>query len=410
MMRDSLTILKKFIKFARDLWIILGIATLMLVTIEVGFALAFYVRGFWHSTYIDNRIRADTYTDPSWVATYYQEHEQLGKPRWRSYVYWRRPPYSGRYVNVNSDGVRKTYDATTSEETSLAMKVFMFGGSTMFGSCERDDFTISSIFAKEVKNKGINCEVVNFGQEAYVSTQEVIELILQLQKGNIPDAVIFYDGVNDTFGAFQLGVAGLPHNEFNREKEFNLLEKRELGTFAVQSAIKRLYTIRFFNGVLKYLGLRHESAQLLPLEYEKPISDKGVLARAAVEIYLSNIRLVQALSKAYGFKCLFYWQPTIYQKQRLTEYERKAISTESRYAGLQEFYVETYAYMRRRAAGLKSDFHDISPIFSDAQEPIYVDLWHLGERGNSLIAQRMVEDFVHLAGANGKTVERSDAP
>jgi hypothetical protein len=292
------------------------------------------------------------------------------------------------------------------------MKVFMFGGSTMFGSWEKDDLTIPSAFAKEAKNKGINCEVVNFGQEAYVSTQEVIELMLQLQRGNIPDAVIFYDGVNDTFGAFQLGVPGLPHNEFNREKEFNLLGRGELGTLAVQSAIKQLYTVRFFHGVLKDLGLRHESTQLLPLEYEKPISDKSALARAVVETYLSNIRLVQALSKAYGFKCLFYWQPVIYLKRYLTEYERKSIELDFNYPGMKEFYLDTYACLQQRATGLKNDmaFHDISSIFSDVHEPIYVDFDHMGERGNSLIARRMVEDFVRLAGANGKTVERNDTP
>ncbi len=397
-MRVNLVIVKKLIKFARDTWIILGIALLMLVAIEACFLLAFYMRSFWHPPYADYRIKADTYSDTSWVASYVQEHEQLGNPRWKSYVYWRRPPYSGKYINTDSDGIRKTYNPPAPEGASSRLKIFMFGGSTMFGSGEKDDSTIPSIFAREARREGINCEVVNYGQEAYVSTQEVIELMLRLQKGDIPDVVIFYDGVNDTFGPFQLGVAGLPHNEFNREKEFNLLEKRSLVILSAQSAIKHFYTVRFLNGALKKLGLHHETTQLIPLEYEKQTSDKAALARAAVETYLSNIRLIHALSKAYGFKCLFYWQPTIYQKKQLTEYERKAMEVENKYTGIQEFYMNTYTYMQQRTAGMKTEiaFHDISSIFSNVHEPIYIDLWHLGERGNSLIARRMLEDLVRL--------------
>ena len=47
--------------------------------------------------------------------------------------------------------------------------------------------------------------VVNFGESGFVSTQGVIQLILELQSGNIPDLVIFYDGVNDVYAAYQSG-------------------------------------------------------------------------------------------------------------------------------------------------------------------------------------------------------------
>jgi len=276
----------------------------------------------------------------------------------------------------------------------------MFGGSTIWGLGAGDDSTIPSIFAKEAENRGISCEVVNFGQYAYVSTQGVIELMLQLQKGNIPDAVVFYDGVNDTFGAFQLGVTGLPFDEIRREKEFNLLESGELKTLAIQSVIRELSTVRFLNGVLKRLDLRRDSIESIPLKYAKPISDREALALAVVETYFNNIKLVQALSKSHGFKCLFYWQPTIYQKRQLTEYERKAMEIDSKYAGMKEFYIETYGYMQKRAADLKNDdsFHDLGSIFNDVPEPLFVDHCHLGGKGNNLIAQRIVEDFVRLMG------------
>jgi len=394
---------------------VLGIALAMFVAIELSVSLAFYVRGFWHTPNPEFRIKADTYTDPSWAARYYKEIEEIERNktlRWRSYVYWRRTPRRGEYININSDGLRKTVTGMEHEETSSTMKVFMFGGSTMWGLGSGDDSTIPSIFAKEANNKGVSCEVVNFGQYAYVSTQGVIELMLQLQKGNIPDAVIFYDGVNDTFSAFQFGVAGLPHGETYREKEFGLLdlEGRELKISAVQTAVRQLSTVRFLNGVLKSLGLRSGDIQSIPLTYEKLISDKGALARAAVETYFNNVKLVQALSKAYGFKCLFYWQPVIYLKQHLTKYERESLDLDFNYPGMKEFYLDTYALLQQRAAGLKDGtaFHNVSSIFSDVHEPIYVDFNHMGEKGNSLIAKRMVEDFAHLVRADSKTTKHNN--
>src|SRR5262245_18814993 len=304
-----MSLLKTFIKFIKDVWMILGIALAMFVAVEGGLSLIFYLRSFWSPPAPNFRVKADTYNDPSWAIQYYKEIDEIEKRksmRWRSYAYWRRMPHSGKYININPDGLRKTSNVSAGEETGSTVKVFMFGGSTMWGLGSEDDFTIPSVFAREANNKGISCEVINFRQYAYVSTQEVIELMLQLQKGNIPDAVIFYDGVNDTFSAFQLGVSGLPHGEIYREKEFGLLdlERRELKILAVRSAIEQLSTVRFLNGGLKTFGLRHDDILSIPPQYEKPISDRGDLARAVVETHFNNIKLVRALSEAYGFKCL----------------------------------------------------------------------------------------------------------
>jgi lysophospholipase L1-like esterase len=414
MKRGGLTLLERLIKFARDVWMVLGIAVAMFVALEAAVSLGFYVRGFWRPPAANFRIKADTYSDTEWASKYYKEIEEVEKGRtlrWQPYVYWRRTPRRGQYINIGSDGLRKTINVPMSEGASPPIKVFMFGGSTMWGLGAGDDSTIPSIFAEEAKNKGINCEVVNFGQYAYVSTQEVIELMLQLQKGNIPDIAIFYDGVNDTFSGFQLSVPGLPHDEIRREKEFCLLERKELQTLAAQSAIRQLSTMRFLHGVLEKSGLRRDNFQPVPPEYEKAVADKGALAHAVAETYLNNIKLVQTLSRSYGFTSLFYWQPVIYTKQHLTEYERQSLELDVYYPGMKEFYLDTYAALRKSSAGLDESgaFHDISSIFNDVHEPIFVDFNHMGGKGNSFIARRMAEDFVSCLRAPIKSPVRGKA-
>jgi lysophospholipase L1-like esterase len=144
------------------------------------------------------------------------------------------------------------------QDSRTPLKIFMFGGSALWGTGARDAFTIPSIFATQLQNKGLATEVTNFGESGYVSTQEVSAMLLQLQKGQIPDLVIFYDGVKDMYSAYQQHVAGLPENEFNRVKEFNLSQpakSKQLRRITLQDMARRLSTIHFMKGILQKAGV-----------------------------------------------------------------------------------------------------------------------------------------------------------
>ncbi len=94
----------------------------------------------------------------------------------------------------------------------------------MWGYGVRDDSTVASLLSKRLAEKtGYNAEVFNYGQIGYVSTQEVLLLYELLGQGLRPDVVVFYDGINDSFTAYQSGIAGLAQNESFRVREFNLL-------------------------------------------------------------------------------------------------------------------------------------------------------------------------------------------
>jgi lysophospholipase L1-like esterase len=124
----------------------------------------------------------------------------------------------------------------------------MFGGSTMWGAGSRDSFTVPSLLARALQGRELRVEITNFGETGYVSTQGVITLLLQLRKGNVPDAVIFYEGVNDTYSAYQNGIAGIPQNEFNRVKEFNLSHPEKLQDVKeifIKGVLNNLSTVRF---------------------------------------------------------------------------------------------------------------------------------------------------------------------
>jgi lysophospholipase L1-like esterase len=266
--------------------------------------------------------------------------------------------------------------------------------------------TIPALLAKELADKGISVEITNFGESGYVSTQEVISLLVELRK-HTPDLVIFYDGVNDTFSSYQQGTAGLPQNEFHRVSEFGLLShgnRAKLREAAFRGTLQDLHLVRFSESILRRIGFTRQQDGLTAL---RPMNDghRDALASGVVATYQSNVRLVSAMAEQYGFRALFYWQPTIFQKRNLTAYEQEV----RRYADpMGHFFQTTYELVHKGKAG--SGVRDLSLVFSDIHEALYVDWCHLGEHGNGMIAREMAGDVLPaLRAVHADKVSRSVA-
>jgi hypothetical protein len=390
-------------RLIRDASIVLCLALFLFLLVESGFSLFFLTKGYlangFFAPVIEPRIKADTYQGASWVRGYYDEFNRSSENQWMSYVYWRRKPFNGTFINIDSDGIRLTPQASgTKPRADQSTTLFMFGGSALWGTGARDAFTIPAILGTELGTRGVSTNIRNFGESGYVSTQEVIALILELQKGNIPDIAIFYDGPNDVFAAYQLRVVGVPQNELNRVREFNLSAP---GRFWSRSALyleataSGLSTTRFLRALLSRFGDPSEP-RANPRLVHNPSTDAASLARDAVVAYWKTVDLVAALGEQYNFKCLFYWQPTIFGKEYLTEYER---SERRKAQYLETFYKEAAEALQQTVPSQKSYFfEDLSSVFADTREPQYVDWVHTGESGNHIIAQRMAKQVLAAIG------------
>jgi hypothetical protein len=372
----------------RDPWLIFGIAVAILCLLEAGLSLAFVVYDRWTWRPADTRFQADTYDNAAWPVDYYKEHSST-RMNWSPYVYWRRAPYRGRLVNVDDHGLRVTVPTTSAPS---ALKIFMFGGSTMWGTGARDEFTIPSLVARDLERSGVVAAVLNFGESGYVSTQQRIALELELMRGKRPDLVIFYDGINDTYSAFQQGVVGLPQNENNRVREFNLTASEMRGERirgALSDVVKGLSITRFIDyfrsnryapSSAHYVGSGVSSSG-------SPAPEE--LARRTLQVYASNLELVRTLSRQYDFDFLAYWQPTILDKPHLTPYETSCLPE---LEAMQPFFRLTYDLLRRSDLDETHQVRDISRIFADTRIPIFVDFLHPGEMGNEMIARRIAAD------------------
>jgi lysophospholipase L1-like esterase len=362
-------------------WCICGVVLLALFGVEGVLRLLFLAKDtFWDKPNELQLFNAPLGGDgsSSWLEAYEREHLESERTDWHSYVYWRRQPYRGKYINVDSGGLRHTW--TSPDEDHRRLKVFVLGGSTIWGSGARDDFTIPSLVAKQLAATDVRADVINLGESGYVSTQEVLTLIRQLQQGSHPDAVVFYDGLNDTYSAWQSGTAGIPQNEWKRSQEFELTDRpnRVAGLF-----------FRQLPGRLT--ALNRLAAHFRRQQLKRPAGTEGAhlsddtVADDVIRVYETNVGVVEALGRAYGFRCLFYWQPTLFTKAHPTPLEKGLREAASSRFG--DALIRTHDRIGKSSAlQANPNFHDLSSVFDGDADGVYVDvISHVNERGDALI-------------------------
>lgn len=137
---------------------------------------------------------------------------------YRSYIVWKHQPFTGNLLNVNEKGNRVTLNNSPRDE---ALSVWMFGGSTLWSSGVPDGLTIPNQLGKLLNQEwGVDTQVHNYSEVGFVSTQELIFLLRELQLGGRPDVAVFYDGANDATTANVFPELPAVHHDFGciREK------------------------------------------------------------------------------------------------------------------------------------------------------------------------------------------------
>ena len=233
---------------ARDGWLLLGLSLALLVALELGLRGAFALKDRVAAPPdVDPRVVRDGYGGEPWPLEHHRELEALSD-RWEPYAYFRQRPFRGSTITIDDQGRRAVWrpPADAAPAARPPVKILTLGGSSLWGYGARDDRTIPSHLARLLHERGVPAEVRNLAEIGYVSTQEVVALLRELQSGYRPDVVLFYDGVNDTASALLEGKAGLTTNERNRAREFNLLQSPArmsaaiAGRLASGSALQRV--------------------------------------------------------------------------------------------------------------------------------------------------------------------------
>jgi len=361
-------------------------AIVIFVCLEVAARVTYKARSslFPLSAESDPRASSPFYRSQPWAAQYWREFSLSRQTRYHSFVLYRRAPFKGETINIDQEGIRLTPGADCSPH---AFKVFAFGPSTMWGTGSPDWGTIPNYLQmgmEKLKNGPI-C-VVNFGESGYVSTQSVIELMLQLQSGNIPDVTLFFDGVADIYTAYQSGRAGV-HENFGQiaaklERRgvpkkgplLELLESSSLHPLAVSLVTKLRQEVPRTPELLTYetMGIEAES-----------------LSNAIIQTYLSNYKIVNGLAQKYGFQSFFFWPPHITKGEKPLTTEEWELKR-SLDPALAQLYLSVYRKIERLIPECEK-LIDLGAIYDDYKPLLWLDDSHVTPVGNELIAQKMLE-------------------
>src|ERR1700722_793508 len=332
---------------------------------------------------------ADTspaYSRYPWASEFWKEERSRWNSQHGSYEpfrIWGVAPWNGKYINTDSstDGTwRRTINPPSSVcEKQSSLEVWMFGGSTLYGTGVPDWATIPSYLSRDLNSATTACIVVrNFGVEGYVTNQEVILLMEQLKVGRRPGIVIFYDGVNDAYaGAVSPGVP-------NAHMSLSNIKARVEGTLAGRlDFLRSSYTLQLAVAALN---------SLRPSGAAKPGVDETELkAVTTLDNYERNLHIATILGEAYGFRVFCFWQPAfVYGHKRLFPFEMTIAGNK---AAKDSFNIlaKVYQHAERRAT-TDHAFVFLGGVFDSVKEPVYIDRWmHLAPVGNELVARSVTE-------------------
>lgn len=377
-------------RFVLALWHVVGVIVLVVLFIEFGVD---WLRGlsrrlrYGRPAKPDRSAVADAHAGAAWAVAYFEEFHRAVRVDWRPYVEWWQRPFRGTYVTLDARGLRSTPGEAAADRG--AIRIFCFGGSTMMGLGARDEATIPAFLASRLAELDHHVAVTNFGQLGHNSTQEAITLYQLLKQGMRPRITIFYHGINEMTCAEQSGRADALFNESRRRAEFNLLHPQRRGDLieaALMTAMPR--TLRRLR---RLVGLRLRG----PLP--EPDADLGqidmpTLAAAVANAYAANLRFVRLLAREYGFQPLFFWQPAITTKKKKSPDEQRFEADYTRDVdSRRRFYAAIVAARQAHPEIVgAADAIDLSAVFDDFADPVYIDAFHLSETGNAAIAEAML--------------------
>jgi len=414
--------LRRVARFVQTCWSIAGICLLLLLALNWGIGLL--IRGITRSAAVRSIEKLTPTADQAWVEQFVAERGSTefmsSAVRWEPYVYWRSAEHQGQFFNVDRQGLRRTINPPALHSTTPRRRIMMFGGSALWGDSVRDEFTLASILAKRLHEEQYSVEVTNFGQLGYVSTQQVIALLSELRRGIVPNLVIYYGGTNDIGAAAHSAQPGESISEVNRVLEFNLLNDnsitRLLKNCALNSAVSRFvrmsndpfWTRQAHDDIAKIHQQRIKSSSNITDQLRRaPEGERAQLAarllrievaRDALSIYGGNVQATEVLSDGFGFESLYFWPPTVFDKEHRTSDEQQIVENERDNQQLFDTVRQQWAILKQ--SGGKS-IHPIqetvllADVFNSTtwtDQTAFFDAVHVTEAANAEIVERMLPE------------------
>jgi hypothetical protein len=294
-----------------------------------------------------------------------------------------------RQIRFNSDGFRIDGEVLLPKPAG-EIRIFVLGGSTVvFGTPLAN--SIPGAIETALRAGGLpQARVYNFGVASFLSGQELALLVHHLADLE-PDLVIAYDGGNDLFSPWLYDPRpGYPFNFIAWEEAINKLSNtgnrsKSIGSLTQDSALLQAlvgtteWNIRTgLDGLRRNVGFESEQWR-----------------RALVHSYAHNIAAMCRVARANGALLAAFFQPMLPYSTMLDPRQVKMSGGAEMVAGLREerglVPAAIAAQINPATPGCR--FGDLSDFFEDAPAT-FVDIIHIGDEANQLIARRVARDLL----------------
>jgi hypothetical protein len=292
------------------------------------------------------------------------------------YTHFKEAPFTGQFINVDTNGFRRSNNQGPWPPDTNRYNVFLFGGSTLFGYGVPDTQTIASYLQGALSDSlRRDVRVYNFGRGAYHSVQERILFEQLLLVGFIPHLAIFVDGLNEFYfpdggPLYATTFEQMMNGQWAREHRYD--------------DVKKLPAVALANRWLR--KPEEPRASRAGLESDHSPEEIRSMADAACQRYLNNRRLTERIAAANGVKVCFVWQPVPTYKYDLKHHLFQG-------PNLRHHWLARHGY-ERMADMLNAQPGGINLLWcADVQaslrEPLYVDSIHYSARMSDLVARHV---------------------
>jgi hypothetical protein len=287
--------------------------------------------------------------------------------RYKPFAEWQMLPYQGKTLSINDHGLR-THTPPAGATANPVIR--FFGGSTMWGEGSDDTHTIPALVHQKL-NVGT---VINHGQLAYNSRQNLDALISMYAKGETADVVIFYDGVNDAAFLCPNEIQELPGHRL-----IPLFQKKIYG--GARQFVLTVLNNLFTENILLVIQYQKSKSEKQPSHYDCVKSDKG---KSVASMLIKNWEMANELVTSRGGKFIAVLQPVAYVgSPRLNHLELNA--------ELADNFRFVYDEVQKIISTQKEPWiFDFSQAFNGT-DYIYIDFCHVTKSGNTIIADKIAE-------------------
>ncbi|MBF0623653.1 MAG: SGNH/GDSL hydrolase family protein [Magnetococcales bacterium] len=290
----------------KSVLVFIGLLPCLLLVLE-GVAMLVLQGDWWRddpATYSDATL-ARIYEVPPDATDSYRDMlretwRQRGGLLYAPFLEFREADFDGKYIKVSPIGYRQ--GAGQQPWTTSRSKVFLFGGSTMFGYGVKSEETIGSGVQTFLDHRQPDrWAVFNFGAGSYYSTSERILFQQLLTAGKHPEIAVFMDGYNDFY--FYKVPDETPTAHYFRKMTALVSDSffRRLDGLVQGISQTFRHTRQLLISLLK---------PLLPIAYIPPDKDEmdATLHKTVARIN-TNHRMLRAICKELSIHCLFIVQP-----------------------------------------------------------------------------------------------------